>query len=176
MRQCIALAGMVCLLATGCAGSGLLAGKGCAPCHVATSQCAPRPTIFRDGCRPCCGFSLFGKKDKGCDVACGCEVGCGCEDEYCDAGCCGEGCDGEGCCGGDCGSCKSGRGPLCGLGGRCRCAVDGIASGFCPHRGGYPEYANYNAGPPTPTVAYPYYTVRGPRDFLQCNPPSIGPY
>lgn len=25
-----------------------------------------------------------------------------------------------------------------------------------------------------PTYAYPYYTVRGPRDFLQSNPPSIG--
>ncbi|MCA9154992.1 MAG: hypothetical protein KDA38_09410 [Planctomycetales bacterium] len=29
-------------------------------------------------------------------------------------------------------------------------------------------------GPPTPTVGYPYYTTRGPRDFLQDNPPSIG--
>jgi hypothetical protein len=31
-------------------------------------------------------------------------------------------------------------------------------------------------GPPTAQVAYPYYTVRGPRDFLIDNPPSIGPY
>ncbi|XZE53520.1 hypothetical protein SH139x_005269 [Planctomycetaceae bacterium SH139] len=30
------------------------------------------------------------------------------------------------------------------------------------------------AGPPTAGVAYPYYTVRGPRDFLMDNPPSIG--
>jgi hypothetical protein len=30
------------------------------------------------------------------------------------------------------------------------------------------------AGPPTAAVAYPYYTVRGPRDFLLNNPPSIG--
>jgi hypothetical protein len=29
-------------------------------------------------------------------------------------------------------------------------------------------------GPPTPQVAYPYYTTRGPRDFLLDNPPSIG--
>jgi hypothetical protein len=29
-------------------------------------------------------------------------------------------------------------------------------------------------GPSTPQVAYPYYTIRGPRDFLQSNPPSIG--
>ena len=31
------------------------------------------------------------------------------------------------------------------------------------------------AGPPTAQVAYPYYTIRGPRDFLSANPPSIGP-
>jgi hypothetical protein len=30
-------------------------------------------------------------------------------------------------------------------------------------------------GPPTGQYAYPYYTTRGPRDFLQNNPPSIGP-
>jgi len=31
-----------------------------------------------------------------------------------------------------------------------------------------------NPGPPTGTVAYPYYTHHGPRDFLLDNPPSIG--
>ncbi len=30
-------------------------------------------------------------------------------------------------------------------------------------------------GPPTGQVAYPYYTTRGPRDFLAKNPPDIGP-
>jgi hypothetical protein len=30
------------------------------------------------------------------------------------------------------------------------------------------------AGPSSPTVTYPYYTTRGPRDFLNPNPPSIG--
>jgi hypothetical protein len=30
-------------------------------------------------------------------------------------------------------------------------------------------------GPPEPTITYPYYTTRGPRDFLAKNPPSIGP-
>ena len=35
-------------------------------------------------------------------------------------------------------------------------------------------YAGPN-GPPTGQYAYPYYTTRGPRDFLQNNPPSIGP-
>jgi len=31
------------------------------------------------------------------------------------------------------------------------------------------------AGPTTGAVAYPYYTTRGPRDFLVNNPQSIGP-
>ncbi len=30
-------------------------------------------------------------------------------------------------------------------------------------------------GPPTGAITYPYYTTRGPRDFLADNPPSIGP-
>jgi hypothetical protein len=29
-------------------------------------------------------------------------------------------------------------------------------------------------GPPSAHVGYPYYTTRGPRDFLINNPPSIG--
>ncbi len=31
------------------------------------------------------------------------------------------------------------------------------------------------SGPPMGTVAYPFYTTRGPRDFYAANPPSIGP-
>lgn len=31
-----------------------------------------------------------------------------------------------------------------------------------------------SAGPASAAVAYPYYTVRGPRDFLLNNPPTIG--
>ena len=42
---------------------------------------------------------------------------------------------------------------------------------FPVHRG--PAYGG-PAGPPTAQVAYPYYTTRGPRDFLINNPPSIG--
>ena len=30
-------------------------------------------------------------------------------------------------------------------------------------------------GPPTGAVAYPYYTVHGPRDFLAKNPRALGP-
>ncbi len=38
-----------------------------------------------------------------------------------------------------------------------------------------PEQEAGPAGPPTGAVAYPYYTIRGPRDFLARNPASIGP-
>jgi hypothetical protein len=31
------------------------------------------------------------------------------------------------------------------------------------------------SGPPAATVTYPYYTIRGPRDFLARNPGNIGP-
>jgi hypothetical protein len=40
------------------------------------------------------------------------------------------------------------------------------------HYGPTPGPAN---GPAAPTVTYPYYTTRGPRDFLAAQPPSIGP-
>jgi hypothetical protein len=44
---------------------------------------------------------------------------------------------------------------------------------------GYPKHHFHREyvgpqGPPTAAVAYPYYTIRGPRDFLLDNPPSIG--
>jgi len=42
-----------------------------------------------------------------------------------------------------------------------------------PHHHLHREYVG-PPGPPTGQVAYPYYTVRGPRDFLMDNPPSIG--
>ena len=47
-------------------------------------------------------------------------------------------------------------------------------SGHCGPSGDH----NYNfaPGPPTGQTAYPYYTLRGPRDYLTGNPPSIGPY
>ena len=32
----------------------------------------------------------------------------------------------------------------------------------------------FTPGPPSAQVAYPYYTVRGPRDFLLNDPPTIG--
>jgi hypothetical protein len=48
--------------------------------------------------------------------------------------------------------------------------------GQIPHTQHNPDHGSYpNAGGgAAPTYAYPYYTTRGPRDFLMANPPSIG--
>ncbi len=49
----------------------------------------------------------------------------------------------------------------------------------CPFCGCAPsgdQNYNFNPGPPVAQTAYPYYTLRGPRDYLLNNPPSIGPY
>lgn len=47
------------------------------------------------------------------------------------------------------------------------------APATCQNCGPAPGYAN--PGPPVGAVAYPYYTLHGPRDFLARNPRSIGP-
>ncbi len=68
----------------------------------------------------------------------------------------------------------------CGVSG---CGVGGALCRGCmgkrfghPYGGAIPHTAQ---GPgagtgPAPSYAYPYYTTRGPRDFLMSNPPSIG--
>ena len=50
---------------------------------------------------------------------------------------------------------------------------EGLATGN-PHHMAPGRQSPAVAGPPTAGVAYPYYTVRGPRDFLLDNPPSVG--
>ena len=56
--------------------------------------------------------------------------------------------------------------------------------GLCPAHGaacggrcglGHGGQPAYNPGPPIGQVAYPYYTTRSPRDFLQRVPTPIGP-
>ncbi len=44
---------------------------------------------------------------------------------------------------------------------------------FLGHNGG-PAGGQGAGGGQVAQVAYPYYTTRGPRDFLMDNPPSIG--
>jgi len=65
-------------------------------------------------------------------------------------------------CGNGCGRCGFFKKNGCGLFGHCggcRGADDGA----------------YAGGPPVGQVTYPYYTNRGPRDFLAESPRSIGP-
>ena len=60
----------------------------------------------------------------------------------------------------------------CGHRGRARGLLQAVAQTFRRHHHPQPPAG----GPPVATVTYPYYTVRGPRDFLASDPPSIGPY
>lgn len=46
--------------------------------------------------------------------------------------------------------------------------------GLLGHGGMHGRRAPVAGGPPTAQVAYPYYTTRAPRDFLNPNPRSIG--
>jgi hypothetical protein len=165
MKQCMALAVVACLTATGCSSTSFW--RGGEPAHVTTSQSASRPAISRDFRRggPELGVQLAAFNDSCTDASCGvCEGDCGCPTEGCTVGC-GDPCDPYGC------------------SGACRGLVNGLAGGFCgpgygmcPNGQTYPEYPAFNQGPPVGQVAYPYYTTRGPRDFLRNNPPSIGPY
>ena len=96
-------------------------------------------------------------------IICGCCIGCankanqGCRD----------GCNG-GCnrCGVFGGNAMTANGQPCGpLGGH-------FMGGGCPQN---PRAYVGPAGPPTAAVTYPYYTTRGPRDFLLDQPQTIGP-
>jgi hypothetical protein len=110
--------------------------------------------LFRRG-REACGYGCetggpYGPYDySACNQCGGCGQGC-CPTGLCPAGCC------CGCCETYSGCCCQPQGPGC------------CASGD--------HHYNFQPGPPVGQVAYPYYTVRGPRDFLQKNPAPIGPY
>lgn len=103
------------------------------------------------------GCAMFGKSKCGSGCSNGacvsgncCEDASGCGKGTCDGACGVPGCDG-----------LSGRGLLPKL----------VANGRNHCAGGNGQV------PPGPTmgaVTYPYYTTRGPRDFLLGNPPSIG--
>ena len=56
---------------------------------------------------------------------------------------------------------------------RAAMADQGCAAGGGGYRGNAQTPAT--PGPPTAQVTYPYYTLHGPRDFLDPNPRSIGP-
>ncbi len=107
---------------------------------------------------------------------CGCNNGCGCGGGACANGACGNGACANGACGN--GGCENGA---CGNG------ACGDPNGYGDGGNGYANNGGHGQlprgvggtyvgpqGPPTGAVAYPYYTTRGPRDFLVNNPPSIG--
>jgi hypothetical protein len=87
-------------------------------------------------------------------------TGCSCVGKCGPGGSCAEGCGPGGCgqggCGSDLDACHPRMRPLM------RCENR--------HGAGDP----YGGGPPSAAIAYPYYTTRGPRDFFEPNPPSIG--
>ena len=128
--------------------------------------------------------------------------GCASMQGGCLGGSCDAQCDSS--CGGSCSSCKDcgGRQGLCGNGchsGQCGggargcfdACSEGCATGCRPSplrwQQGGSDYAHkltygmlkhgqvpQTRGPQVASTAYPYYTNRGPRDFLAANPPSIG--
>jgi hypothetical protein len=157
MKQCIALAALVCLAVSGCAQSRMM---GCGDgCYGATSRRGQRPLLTRSAARP--SGRVFGKDG-------------GCNDGVCRASACMD------CNEGSCSPCNCSG---CACGGPCQRMAERVAGGFCGCAGGgvcptgtYPESPAFQPGPPVGQVAYPYYTVRGPRDFLLDKPASIGPY
>ncbi|MCD0460614.1 hypothetical protein U8335_07720 [Roseiconus lacunae] len=107
----------------------------------------------------------------------------GCSNGTCQTGTCSTGT----CSNGNCGSGLLGK--LAG----CNSCGDGCRTGCVPgkigwqqggldysshlgpgHLGQRANAQTFTPGPPTGQVAYPYYTVRGPRDFLLNDPPTIG--
>ena len=122
----------------------------------------------------------------------GCSTG-NCGTSACSSGTCGNAsCGGKGLLGkmnlGGCNSCGNGECNSCLAGSRTGCVPGKIgwqqggldySSHLKPGLLGHRAVKELNSqpftpGPPTGQVAYPYYTVRGPRDFLQSDPPSIG--
>ena len=55
--------------------------------------------------------------------------------------------------------------------------VAGCACNNCCNQGHGDPAGHRQAAPPDPggAVSYPYYTLRGPRDYLETHPQSIGP-
>jgi len=96
-----------------------------------------------------------------CRLLPGCFHGCATDGAACDSSCA-AGC--EMCGGAGCQACPGARVAACG-----GCGLLG-----CGGRCGRGQAA-FTPGPASAAVTYPYYTNRGPRDFLAKSPPSIGP-
>ena len=90
-------------------------------------------------------------------------TGCSCVGK---GGPCADGCGGPGGCG------PGG----CAAGGGCGQELDPCHPRMRPLMRHHGRNAgdNNDYGPPSAAIAYPYYTTRGPRDYFDANPPSIG--
>lgn len=110
----------------------------------------------------------------------GCSTGqCGtgtCSTGTCSTGNCPTGTCGK--LGGGCNSCGNRTGCVPGKVGWQQGGLDyssHLQPGLLGHRAGQAlNSQQFTPGPPTGQTAYPYYTVRGPRDFLMNDPPTIG--
>jgi hypothetical protein len=110
-------------------------------------------------------------------------VGCQCAGGGCKTGCATSQCAG-GCKGGcETGKCRGGCRSACGNG-RCRggcnsgCGSNSILGRLGHNPNLSPLIQSHqpqgDAGAMAGAVTYPYYTVRGPRDYFINNPPTIG--
>ncbi len=100
-------------------------------------------------------------------------VGGDCCTAPCPAGCCAPA--GQGCCAPAQPNCQTCEDPDADCGGPAKkhCC---LLAGLCRKKPCEPcEQPVAEAGPPVGAITYPYYTTRGPRDFLAKNPGSIGP-
>jgi len=120
-----------------------------------------------------CGTGLINGSCAMCPENCGsCGTGCGTT--------CGTACDtldGVACA-------NISGGPCRGRGGQAYATSIGVDPGFnpCPPTLGLGSGHGlcsrrncFTPGPPSGSITYPYYTTRGPRDFLAANPRTIGP-
>jgi hypothetical protein len=196
MNRMLVMLALAALCAAGCNTCGTGCGHGgCCPWLCGMDRnCG-------DSCGgDCCCEAGCGCESGYCEPGCGCSSNCGCEPGGCvDAACadcpvgqCRCGLFRRPCCppyddacgpyyGGqyDMSACHHGHGNW-----PCPCNCCETYDGCCgpcnqtgPGCGASGDHHyNFTPGPPTGQVAYPYYTVRGPRDFLMGNPPSIGPY
>lgn len=142
----------------------------------------------RDGC------STYGPSQGMPYAECG-SGNCGCGNggyAACSSGSCGQGHGGACNCGPSGGLMGKVRGRLAGC--KTGCGRTGCQAGPLGWQQGGLDYSShlnpgrlghnagaavanqpFRPGAPSAQVAYPYYTHRGPRDFLMANPPSIGP-
>ena len=175
----------------GCTSMNGLQSRGGTSSHLAVSNSAPRPVIQRASCDQ----PVIGLADVDVPYGQGCGSGmCGCCEGVvddcvshvldCPGGCCNScesGCNDGACYGGYMANCRDRVRELmsrcsCGGQGQCPCCQQARTLIGGPHAGRTDAIYNFNPGPSSAQVAYPYYTTRGPRDFFLNNPPTIGPY